>query len=43
MPVYINSSDSGYYYCDPYWGCYEYYNTNYLSQFDTHVGLIIKF
>ncbi len=43
MPVYINSEDSGYYYCDPYWGCYEYYNTNYLSQVDTHVGLIIRF
>ena len=43
MPVYINSSDSGYYWCDPYWGCYEYYDTNYLNQFDTAVGLIIKF
>ena len=43
MPVYINSTDSGYYWCDPYWGCYEYYNTNYLSQLDTHVGVIIKF
>jgi len=43
MPVYINSSDSGYYWCDPYWGCYEYYDTNYLNQFDTHLGLIIKF
>ena len=43
MPVYVNSEDSGYYYCDPYWGCYEYYNTNYLSQVDTHVGVIIRF
>jgi len=43
MPVYVNSEDSGYYYCDPYWGCYEYYNTNYLSQLDTHVGVIIRF
>lgn len=43
MPVYINSTDSGYYWCDPYWGCYEAYYTNYLNQFDTHVGVIIKF
>ena len=43
MPVYINSSDSGYYWCDPYWGCYEYYDTNYLNQIDTHVGVSIKF
>jgi len=43
MPVYINSSDSGYYYCDEYWGCYTYYNTTYLNQFDTSAGLIIRF
>ena len=43
MPVYINSSDSGYYWCDPYWGCYEYYDTNYLNQFDTHLGVSFKF
>jgi len=43
MPVYINSSDSGYYTCDPYWGCYSYYNTTYLNQFDTSVGLIVRF
>ena len=43
MPVYINSTDSGYYWCDPYWGCYEAYYTNYLNQFDAHAGLIIKF
>ena len=43
MPVYINSQDSGYYWCDPYWGCYEYYDTNYLNQIDTHVGVSIKF
>ena len=43
MPVYINSSDSGYYACDPYWGCYSYYNTNYLNQFDASAGLIIRF
>lgn len=43
MPVYINSSDSGYIYCDPYWGCYNYYNNNYLYQTDASAGLIIKF
>jgi len=43
MPVYINSTDSGYYWCDPYWGCYEYYSTNYLNQFDTHLGVSFKF
>ena len=43
MPVYINSTDSGYYWCDPYWGCYEAYYTNYLNQFDAHAGIIIKF
>ena len=43
MPVYINSTDSGYYGCDPYWGCYTYYNTNYLNQFDLSAGLIIRF
>jgi len=43
MPVYINSQDSGYVYCDPYWGCYQYYDSNYLYQTDAHVGLIIKF
>lgn len=43
MPVYINSEGSGYGYCDPYWGCYEYYDSNYLYQTDAHVGLIIKF
>lgn len=43
MPVYINSTDSGYFWCDPYWGCYEYYSTNYLNQFDSHLGISIKF
>jgi len=42
MPVYINSSDSGYYSCG-YYGCYTYYNTNYLNQFDLSAGLIIRF
>lgn len=43
MPVYINSESSGYYTCDPYWGCYTYYNTNYLNQFDASLGLIVRF
>jgi hypothetical protein len=43
MPVYINTENSGYYVCDPYWGCYTYYNTNYLNQFDASLGLIIRF
>ena len=43
MPVYINSKSSGYGYCDPYWGCYTYWSTNYLSQFDASTGLILRF
>lgn len=43
MPVYLNSSSSGYGYCSPYYGCYSYYNTNFLSQGDAHFGLITKF
>lgn len=43
MPVYINSKSSGYGYCDPYWGCYTYWSTNYLSQFDGSTGLILRF
>ena len=43
MPVYVNSSDTGYYWCDPYWGCYQYYDTNYLNQIDTHLGVSFKF
>jgi len=34
---------SGYGWCDPCWGCYDYYDSNYLYQTDAHVGLIIKF
>jgi hypothetical protein len=43
MPIYINSTGSGYVSCSPYYGCYEYYNTNYLYQWDFHAGLILKF
>lgn len=43
MPVYLSSQDSGYYWCDPYWGCYEYYDSNYLYQTDASVGVTIKF
>lgn len=43
MPVYIGSSDTGYWYCDPYWGCWEMYDSHYLNQVDTSLGLIIRF
>ncbi len=43
MPVYLNSEGTGTGWCDPYWGCYEYYDSNYLYQTDAHVGLILKF
>jgi opacity protein-like surface antigen len=43
MPVYIGSSDTDYYYCDPYWGCWEMYDSHYLNQVDTSLGLIIRF
>ena len=43
MPVYINSSASGAGYCDPVYGCYTWYGTNYLNQGDAHGGLIARF
>ena len=43
MPVYINSTSTGWGYCDPWWGCYTYYDSNYLNQFDAHAGLIFRF
>jgi opacity protein-like surface antigen len=43
MPVYIGSSDTDYYYCDPYWGCWEMYVSHYLNQVDTSLGLVIRF
>ena len=43
MPVYINSSSSGYGYCDPWYGCYTYYDSNYLYQWDFYTGLSFRF
>ncbi len=43
MPIYINSSSSGYASCSPYYGCYSYYGTNYLNQGDAYGGLILRF
>ncbi len=43
MPVYINSSASGYESCSPYYGCYVWYGTNYLNQGDAYGGLIVRF
>jgi parvulin-like peptidyl-prolyl isomerase len=43
MPVYINSSASGGSSCDPIYGCYTWYGTNYLNQGDAHAGLIVRF
>ena len=43
MPVYINSSSSGYGTCDPWYGCYTYYDSNYLYQWDFYTGLSFRF
>jgi parvulin-like peptidyl-prolyl isomerase len=43
MPIYINSTSSGYATCSPYYGCYSYYGTNYLNQGDAYGGLILRF
>ena len=43
MPVYINSKSAGYGSCSPYYGCYTYWGSNYLSQGDAYSGLILKF
>lgn len=43
MPVYINSSASGGSTCDPVYGCYTWYGTNYLNQGDAYGGLILRF
>jgi peptidyl-prolyl cis-trans isomerase SurA len=43
MPIYLNSASSGYGYCDPYYGCYAYYSTNYLNQGDVYAGLTVRF
>ena len=43
MPVYINSTNSGFSTCSPYYGCYTYYGTNYLSQGDAAAALLMRF
>jgi parvulin-like peptidyl-prolyl isomerase len=43
LPVYLNSSASGGQSCDPVYGCYVWYGTNYLNQGDAYGGLILRF
>jgi peptidyl-prolyl cis-trans isomerase SurA len=43
MPVYINSTNSGYSTCSAFYGCYTYYGTNYLSQGDAAAALLMRF
>ena len=43
MPVYVNSTSSGYGYCDPWYGCYTYYDSNYINQCDAYTGLTFRF
>ncbi len=43
MPIYINSTSTGYGYCDPWYGCYTYYDSNYIYQWDVHTGLTFRF
>ncbi len=43
MPIYVNSTSSGYGYCDPWYGCYTYYDSNYINQFDVYTGLTFRF
>jgi peptidyl-prolyl cis-trans isomerase SurA len=43
MPIYINSTSAGYGYCDPWYGCYTYYDSNYIYQWDVHTGLTFRF
>lgn len=43
MPVYLNSKSAGYGTCSPYYGCYTYWGSNYLSQADAYTGLIARF
>ncbi|HEX7878166.1 MAG TPA: outer membrane beta-barrel protein [Candidatus Eisenbacteria bacterium] len=38
-PTYLNSSDEGYW-CDPYYGCYTVFDSNYLDQWDVTGGLV---
>lgn len=41
--AWLGAKNAGYAWCSPSWGCYEYYDTNYLSQVDTHLGLVVRF
>ncbi len=43
LPVYINSASGASASCDPVYGCYNYYDTNYLNQGDAYGGLIARF
>jgi peptidyl-prolyl cis-trans isomerase SurA len=43
MPVYINSTNSEFSTCNPSYGCYTYYGTNYLSQGDATAALLMRF
>ncbi len=43
LPVYLNTTSSAYATCSPYFGCYTYYGSNFLSQGDAYTGLIAGF
>ena len=43
MPVYVTSTDSGSVYCDAWYGCYTYWDSNYIFQTDAFLGLTFKF
>lgn len=43
MPVYLNATSTGYTTCDPWYGCYTYYDSNYLYQWDAYTGLTYRF
>jgi hypothetical protein len=43
MPIYVTSTNSGYVYCDAWYGCYTYWNSNYIFQTDAFLGLTFKF
>jgi hypothetical protein len=41
-PTYITSTPGGAY-CDPYYGCYPFTDDHYSTQFDTSVGVTVRF
>ncbi len=43
LPVYLNSKSAGYGSCSPYYGCYTYWGSTYLSQGDLYTGLTLGF